>query len=204
MSPSTVALSPEEEAEALSALSGAYSDWHAASRDAAACGAAAPDPPDWLPQMRCIVQAGVPKVSILEHDMAFISVLRITCQRGYFRRCRGACCKAKMQSRQCREKPIQHVCLARHLRQPLQSERNRGNSCGTSGKRHKVALRCPTGPTRAAVEAVHAVGPEEGRRRVRPTRPEGPWEDQVRQTGAQPVALDASSGLVSLCETAAP
>ncbi len=64
MSPSTVALSPEEEAEALAALSGAYSDWHAASRDAAACGAATPDPPEWLPQMRCIVQAGVPKVGM--------------------------------------------------------------------------------------------------------------------------------------------
>ena len=63
MSPSTVALSAAEEDEALAALSGAYVDWHAASRDVSAAGAAAqPDPPEWLPQMRCLVQAGVPKV----------------------------------------------------------------------------------------------------------------------------------------------
>ena len=65
MSPSTVALSPEEEAEALAALSVAYLDWHEASRDAAARGAATPDPPEWLPQMRCLVQAGVPKVHLM-------------------------------------------------------------------------------------------------------------------------------------------
>ena len=62
MSPSTLALSPAEEVEALAALSGAYLDWHAASREAAAGGAAPPEPPEWLPQMRCLVQAGVPKV----------------------------------------------------------------------------------------------------------------------------------------------
>ncbi len=61
LSPSTVALSADEEAQALAALSSAYSEWHAASRDPVG-GGGGREPPEWLPQMRCLVQAGVPKV----------------------------------------------------------------------------------------------------------------------------------------------
>ena len=56
MSPSTVCLSPEEQAEGIAGLDAALRGWNATK------GSNNEEPPDWLPQMRCLVQAGVPKV----------------------------------------------------------------------------------------------------------------------------------------------
>ena len=186
MSPSTVALSPEEESEALAALSVAFSDWHGASRDAAAGGVATPDPPDWLPQMRCIVQAGVPKVSMgawygsgqcaaddvvqwMVPGAAVVHADAHGCSEalpGKANTARLPCASLYSFVRVC----IKGASPAQRRRQRVVQSRD---------------LHA-TGPARAPVEAVHAAGPEEGRRRVRPARPEGPGEDQVRQTGAQP------------------
>lgn len=63
MSPSTVDLTEAEEAEGLAGLAGALQEWHATK------GADPQEVPDWLPQMRSLVQAGVPKVRLIQRSV---------------------------------------------------------------------------------------------------------------------------------------
>ena len=57
MSPSTAALDDSENAEGLAGLAAALRGWHASKG-----GADSQETLGWLPQLRALVQAGVPKV----------------------------------------------------------------------------------------------------------------------------------------------
>ena len=74
MSPSTVAMSEAEQGESLAALRAALREWHACE------GGPGAEPPPWLPQMRCLVQAGVPKVGPLAAQKALDGTMTSACQ----------------------------------------------------------------------------------------------------------------------------